>query len=201
VTEPRFFKSETEWRDWLAKNHAKAGELLVGFHKAASGKLGLTYKQALDGALIYGWIDGVRRGGEAAWTIRFTPRKPKSIWSAINIARVGELTKLGLMHPAGIAAFELRHAKRQNRYSYENRNVRLDEAYEKQFRANRQAWAKFETMPPSYRRPAIWWVTSARREETRQRRLATLIADSEACRRVKHLIRMTRPAAKKDARP
>jgi uncharacterized protein YdeI (YjbR/CyaY-like superfamily) len=106
------------------------------------------------------------------------------VWSDINIARVGELTKLGRMHPAGLAAFEKRDPKKQKRYSNENRGTPLDPAYEKKFRANRKAWAHFESRPPSYRRPAIWWVMSAKKPETRARRLATLIADSEAGRRI-----------------
>jgi uncharacterized protein YdeI (YjbR/CyaY-like superfamily) len=187
MTEPIFFASAAEWRAWLAANHATATEVLFGFHKVATGRAGVTYQEALDEALAFGWIDGVRRGGAEHWTIRFTPRKPKSIWSAVNIRRVGELSALGKMHPAGMAAFAARDPARQKRYSYENRNVALAAEYEKQFRADRKAWAWFEAMPPSYRRPATWWVMSAKQEETRQRRLATLIADSAAGRKIKPL--------------
>ena len=187
MSEPRFFASAEAWRRWLDRNHATATELLVGFHKVASGRGGLTYKQALDAALAYGWIDGVRRGAAEHHTIRFTPRKPKSIWSAINIQRVAELETLGLMHAAGRAAFAARDPVRQKRYSYENRDVAFDPAYAQRFRADEQAWENFAAMPPSYRRPATWWVMSAVRPETREKRLATLIADSAAGKRVKHL--------------
>ena len=197
MSEPIFFASATEWRAWLAKNHASATELVVGFHKAVTGKAGMTYQQALDEALAYGWIDGVRRGGTEHWTIRFTPRKPKSIWSAINMRRVRELTALGRMHPAGNAAFEARDPARQKRYSFENRDVTLAPEYEAEFRANPKGWAWFEAMPPSYRRPATWWVMSAQKEETRQRRLATLIADSAAGRKIKPL---TRPGESREAK-
>jgi uncharacterized protein YdeI (YjbR/CyaY-like superfamily) len=184
VTRPRFFKTQADWRAWLEKNHDKTSELVVGFHKAATGKPSITHKQALDEALCFGWIDGVAHGGDTSWTIRFTPRRKGSVWSDINIARVGELTKLGRMHPAGLAAFEKRDPKKQKHYSNENRGTPLDPAYEKKLRANRKAWAHVESRPPSYRRPAIWWVMSAKKPETRARRLATLIADSEAGRRI-----------------
>ena len=117
MSKPIFFRSAAEWRTWLAENHAAAKEVVFGFHKAATGKAGVSYQQALDEALAYGWIDGVRRGGAEHWTIRFTPRKPKSIWSAVNIRRVGELAALRRMHPAGIKAFEARDPSRQKRYS------------------------------------------------------------------------------------
>ena len=184
VKKPRFFKTQADWRTWLEKNHAKAKELLVGFHKVATGKPSITHKQALDEALCFGWIDGVAHGGDTSWAIRFTPRRKGSTWSDINIARVGELTKLGRMHAAGLAAFEGRDPKKQKRYSGENRGTSLDPAYAKKFRANRKAWAHFESRPPSYRRPAIWWVVSAKREDTRARRLRTLIEDSGAGRRI-----------------
>lgn len=187
MTGPRFFRNAAAWRTWLERGHGTAVELLLGFHKAATGKPGMTYQQALDEALVFGWIDGVRRGGEAAWTIRFSPRKKRSIWSAVNIKRVGELKELGRMHASGLAAFESRDPAKQKRYSFENRDKGLDPACEKRFRANAKAWAWFEAKPLSYRHPAIWWVISAVKEETRQKRLATLIADSEAGRTVKHL--------------
>jgi uncharacterized protein YdeI (YjbR/CyaY-like superfamily) len=194
VSEPIFFGSAAEWRTWLEENHGTAKEVVFGFHKVGTGRAGVTYQQALDEALAHGWIDGVRRGGAEHWTIRFSPRKPKSIWSAINIGRVGELTALGRMHPAGLAAFAARDPARQKRYSGENRNVTLAPEYEKRFRADGKAWAWFAAMPPSYRRPATWWVMSARQEETRQRRLATLIADSAAGRKVKPLTPPGKPS-------
>jgi uncharacterized protein YdeI (YjbR/CyaY-like superfamily) len=184
MPEPRFFASQEAWRAWLAANHAKSDELLVGFHKVATGKGGLTYKQALDEALAFGWIDAVRGGGDDHWTIRFTPRRAKSIWSQVNIKRVGQLTKLGRMHPAGIRTFAERDEKRTNRYSFENRDAKLTPEDEKAFRADKKAWAWFEAAAPSYRRPAIWWVVSAKKDETRARRLATLIRDSAAGKRI-----------------
>jgi uncharacterized protein YdeI (YjbR/CyaY-like superfamily) len=182
---PRFFKSQNEWRKWLEKNHAAAAELLVGFHKTKTSNGGLTYKQALDEALAFGWIDAVRFGGTATWSIRFTRRKPKSIWSAINIRRIAELKAEGRMHAAGLAAYEGRDPERQKKYSHENRDRTLAPAQLKLFRANKAAWTNFRKMPPSYQHPAIWWVVSAQKEETRQRRLATLISDSEAGRKIK----------------
>jgi uncharacterized protein YdeI (YjbR/CyaY-like superfamily) len=187
MSEPRFFRSQKEWRAWLVKNHASAKELVVGLNKVGSGKGGLAHKQAIDEALCFGWIDGVGKGGETSWSIRFSPRKPRSIWSQVNIKRIEELKAAGLVHPAGLAAYERRSEKLQNRYSHENPDVALSAAYEKAFRANRPAWANFKKMPPSYRRPAIWWVMSARQEATRERRLEMLIADSAAGKRVRHL--------------
>jgi len=188
MTEPTFFKSAAAWRRWLEKNHDKATEKLVGFYKVGSNKSGITYKQALDEALCFGWIDGGRRGAEATWTIRFTPRRPKSIWSAINIKRIEELEADGRMHAAGLAAYETRDPERQKRYSHENRtSAVLAPVEERAFRANKKAWEYFSAMPPSYRRPAIWWVVSAKHEETRARRLQTLIADSAAGRKIKPL--------------
>lgn len=185
MSEPKFFKDAAAWRRWLEKSHDKADELVVGFHKVATGKPGVTYKEALDEALCFGWIDGVRRGGDTTWQIRFTPRRARSIWSAVNIKRFEELKALGRVHPAGLAAYEARTAERQKRYSFENRDAKLSAAEEKAFRANKTAWANFSAMPPSYRHPATWWVVSAKRDETRARRLATLIADSEQGLRIK----------------
>ena len=182
--EPRFFRSQASFRTWLERNHAKAGELQVGFYKAASGKGGLTYKQAVDEALCFGWIDGITRSlGEEAWTVRFTPRRPRSNWSRININRVGELRKAGLMHDAGIEAFEKRDRSKDTSYSYENEMRKLTPAFEKRFKANKEAWAFWDAQPPGYKRIASWWVMSAKRDETQERRLAKLIADSAAGRR------------------
>ncbi|MEX0697954.1 MAG: YdeI/OmpD-associated family protein [Dongiaceae bacterium] len=192
MSAPRFFASQKAFRTWLEKNHASAKELVVGLHKVKSGKGGLAHKQAIDEALCFGWIDGVGKGGDTSWAIRFSPRKARSIWSQVNIRRIEELKAAGLVHPAGLAAYERRTEKLQNRYSHENPDVALSAAYEKAFRANRTAWANFGKMPPSYRRPAIWWVMSAKQETTRERRLKTLIADSAAGRRVRHLTSPTR---------
>ena len=184
-----FFKDPAEWRAWLETNHATASEQWVGFHKAGTGKEGITYAQALDEALCFGWIDSVRRGGHAAWSIRFTPRKKGSIWSAVNSKRIAALIAEGRVAPAGLAAYETRDREKQELYSYEHRAKGLAPDYEARFRADKAAWAWFEAMPLSYRRPAAWWVMSAKREETRERRLATLISDSAAGRKIKPLRR------------
>lgn len=187
MTDPTFFKTAAAWRKWLEKNHDKATEVFVGFHKAGSGNSGITYKEARDEALCFGWIDGLTRGGETTWTIRFTPRRPKSIWSQVNIKRIEDLKAEGRVHQAGLAAYETRDPERQKRYSFENRDAALSPDEERTFRAHRKAWENFSAMAPSYRRPAIWWVVSAKREETRSKRLTTLIADSAAGRKIKPL--------------
>ena len=206
MTEPRFFRTAKEWRAWLEKNHAGATELVLGFHKVSARSRssprkrgprvgqeeqahGITYKEALDEALCFGWIDAVRRGGELTWSIRFTPRKSSSIWSAVNLRRIEELKAEGRLHAAGLAAHQRRDLRQQKKYSFENRDAALSAEDQRRFRADKKAWANFEKMPPSYRHPAIWWVVSAKREETHERRLATLIADSAAGRKLKHLRR------------
>jgi uncharacterized protein YdeI (YjbR/CyaY-like superfamily) len=180
-----FFKSAAEWRVWLEANHDKATELVVGFYKKDSGRQNMTYQESLDQALAFGWIDGIRRSiDENAYSMRFTPRKPRSTWSAINIKRVGELIERGLMHPAGLKAFNERDATKQGRYSNEQEKIELPPEYEAQFRANAQAWEHFQSRPPSYRKTATWWVISAKQEATRLKRLATLIEDSAAGRKI-----------------
>lgn len=192
---PKFFKTPADFRAWLDKHHATKTELLVGFYTKSSGKPSLTWPESVDQALCYGWIDGIRKNaGEDAYTIRFTPRKPKSNWSAVNIRRVEELTKLGLMQPAGLKAFEARQEAKSGTYSYEQRhNVTLDPAQEKQFKANKKAWAYFQAQAPSYQKAALWWVVSAKQEATRQRRLETLIADSAAGRYVPQFLPRRKP--------
>lgn len=186
----RFFKTAADLRTWFAKNHATEPELWIGFYKKAAGKKGVTYLEAIDQALCFGWIDGIRKSiDDISYTNRFTPRTARSNWSEVNIKRVRELSKQGLMHPAGLAAFEARTGKPSGRYSYEARPDRLDPAYEKRFQKNRKAWAFFEAQPPGYRRTAIWWVMNAKKEETRLRRLATLIQDSKNERRLGMLAR------------
>ncbi len=186
---PVFFKSQPEFHKWLEKNHNKASELLIGFYKKASSKKGITYKEALDEALCFGWIDGVRKTiDEDRWTIRFTPRKTKSIWSKVNVARAKELNKLGLMQPSGLAAFE-GHAERTSRYSYENDLRKLAPEYEEKFRRNKKAWRFWESQPAGYRRTTSWYVMSAKKEETRLKRLTTLIKDSENGERISELRR------------
>jgi len=189
---PKFFPTLAAWRDWLEKNHDRETELLVGFYKKDSGKPSITWPESVDGALAFGWIDGVRRSiDDSSYSIRFTPRKPRSTWSAININRVGELSRQGLMHPAGIKAFEARQENRSSIYSFEQQNVAFDKTQERKFRANPAAWKFFLSQPPGYRRMATWWVISAKREETREKRLAILIEDSAHGRRIGLL---TRPA-------
>jgi uncharacterized protein YdeI (YjbR/CyaY-like superfamily) len=184
--ETRFFKTPDEFRAWLAKNHDTATEIGVVLHKKASGKPTMTWSDAVDQALCFGWIDGIaRRLDETSRVQRFTPRKPKSNWSAVNIRKVGELTALGLMTPAGLAAFARREEARSGVYSYENRHLAaLDPEREATFQAKKRAWEFFSKQPPSYRQTAIYWVMNAKREETRSTRLARLIDDSVHGRRL-----------------
>jgi uncharacterized protein YdeI (YjbR/CyaY-like superfamily) len=185
-----FFTSPDELHVWLVEHHDTAKELLIGFFKKGAKMPGITYAEALDEALCFGWIDGIRkRIDDRRFTIRFTPRKPRSIWSAVNIKRAGELVAEGRMQPAGLREFTERDRTREKQYSFEQESHTLDPAYEVQFRANDAAWAFFMAQAPSYQRTAIWWVMSAKREETRRKRLATLIEDSTHGRRLGHLTR------------
>jgi uncharacterized protein YdeI (YjbR/CyaY-like superfamily) len=183
VVEPveiTFFESSAELREWLERNHDTAQELRVGFHKKKSGMVGITYREAVDQALCFGWIDGVGKSIDAnAYSARFTPRKPKSIWSAVNIARAQELLASGLMTPSGIEAFDSRDENRARQYSHEQATVELDPVCEEKFRASKQAWEFFEAQPPGYRRKMMWWVMNTKKEETRLKRLASLIEASE----------------------
>jgi uncharacterized protein YdeI (YjbR/CyaY-like superfamily) len=182
---PKFFARPAKFRAWLEGNHASATELWVGFHKVHTGKPSLTWPQSVDEALCFGWIDGLRRGlGDDAYMIRFSPRKHDSIWSNVNTKRVGELRKAGLMQPPGLAAFARRDPKRSALYSFEARNVVFDTAVETLFRKSRAAWKFFNAQPPGYRRTITHWVMSAKREETRAKRLAELIRDCAQGRRV-----------------
>jgi len=182
---PAFFKSPTDFRDWLARHHADSAELLVGFYRKESGRGGIAYPEALDAALSFGWIDGVRKRLDAeAYTIRFTPRKPGSTWSAVNIARVGELTSRGLMQPPGLRAFQERDERKTRQYSYEREQAELDPALNAALRTNRKAATFFDAQPPGYRRIATFWVMSAKKEETRTRRLAHLIERSASGARI-----------------
>ena len=189
--EPLFFPSPSDWHAWLEQHHDKHQELWVGFHKKDSGKPSITWPEAVDGALCFGWIDGVRRSlGETSYVIRFTPRRSRSVWSAINIKRVTELTGMGLMQPNGLQAFERRQGDRSAIYAYEQRKgARLDGVYEKRFQAKKSAWKFFQAQPPWYQRTASWWVISAKKEETRLKRLAELIEDSEHERTIRELRR------------
>jgi uncharacterized protein YdeI (YjbR/CyaY-like superfamily) len=192
--EPLFFATPEEFRAWFAANAASTTELLVGFYRKGSGLPSITWPEAVDEALCVGWIDGVRRGrDDTSYTIRFTPRKPRSIWSAVNIARVAALTAEGRMRPTGLAAFEARAAERSAIYSHEQQeDATLTPEEEAAFRAESGAWDFFNAQRPSYRRPALWWVVSAKRADTRARRLATLIADSAAGKTLGHLTRVAK---------
>ncbi len=186
--QPTFFAKQSDFRKWLEKNHTKKAELYVGFYKTGSGKESITWPQSVDEALCFGWIDGVRKSiDKESYYIRFTPRKPSSIWSAINIKKIEELTRLGLMKPAGIEAFSKRAEAKSKIYSYEKEPVALSAAYEKKFKANKKAWKFFQSQPPWYRRVSIHRVMSAKQEPTRISRLETLIKDSEAEKKIKEL--------------
>ncbi len=181
----RHFKDAPAFRRWLERNHGREKEVWVGFYRKDSGRSGLTYKEALDQALCFGWIDGVRKKvDEASYAQRFSPRTARSTWSLVNIRRVGELTTMGLMAPPGIKAFEARDPARSGIYSFENRPQDLPAELERRFRKDRAAWAFFEAQPPGYRRTAIWFVMSAKKEETRLKRLAVLMDDSAHGRRL-----------------
>jgi uncharacterized protein YdeI (YjbR/CyaY-like superfamily) len=184
-----FFATPAAFEAWLEEHHASARELWVGYYKKDSGQPSITWPESVDEALRFGWIDGLRKTIDAQrYRIRFTPRKPGSNWSAVNVARVAVLTAEGRMRPAGLAAFARRRDERTAIYSYEQRHeATFDAASEEQIRANEEAWAFFSARPPSYRQAAIRWVMNAKKEETRQRRLETLIADSAAGRTIKEL--------------
>jgi uncharacterized protein YdeI (YjbR/CyaY-like superfamily) len=183
--EPTFFPTPAAFRKWLEKHHHSEEELLVGFYKKGSGKRSITWPESVDQALCFGWIDGVRkRIDDDSYTIRFTPRRRGSHWSAVNIRRAQELIAEGLMMPAGLNAFEQRTEYESAPYSYEQPPKTLPPQYAKQFRAKRKAWEYFNAQPPGYRRVVLHWVLSAKKEETRTRRLATLIDDSAHGRRI-----------------
>jgi uncharacterized protein YdeI (YjbR/CyaY-like superfamily) len=181
-----YFDSPAAFGAWLEAHHATETEVLVGFWKAATGRPSLTWSESVDEALCYGWIDGVRRRvDDERFTIRFTPRQARSRWSLVNVRKVAELTAQGRMRPAGVAAFEARREEDTGVYSFErSQAAQLDAAAEARFRAEPDAWEWFERQAPSYRRAALHWVTSAKRPETRDRRLGLLIADSKAGLRI-----------------
>jgi uncharacterized protein YdeI (YjbR/CyaY-like superfamily) len=182
---PTFFRSADHFRRWLEKNHASVAELWIGFYKKDSGRGGITYREALDESLCFGWIDGVRkRLDDDAFVQRFTPRRAKSYWSAVNLARAAVLEKAGRMHAAGLAALESRDKGTPERYSFERQAARLEPAAEKLFRANPEAWEFFQGQAPWYRRVVTHWVTSAKKEETRRRRLEILLRDSAQRKRI-----------------
>ncbi|HMF98880.1 MAG TPA: YdeI/OmpD-associated family protein [Vicinamibacterales bacterium] len=181
----RYFKSAADFRAWLEAHGGSTRELWIGFYKKASGKGGLTYKEALDEALCFGWIDGVRkRVDEASFVQRFTPRTASSIWSAVNLKRMKELLASGRVADVGRAVYERRDPKRTQRYSFENRPAAFDAALTRRFKANPEAWTFFRAQPPGYRKVLTFWVMSAKKEETRLRRLDMLIKDSAEGKRI-----------------
>jgi len=187
---PTFFASPAAFNRWLKQHHATSDELWVGFYKRATGKPSITWPESVDEALCYGWIDGVRKSLDAAsYMIRFTPRRPDSHWSQINLRKARALIEQGRMRPAGRRAFDGRDSAQTNQYSFENRPKSLPPAYLRLLKANRDAWAFFQARPAWYRRTCAWWVVSAKKEETRRRRLATLIEDSARGRTVPPLTR------------
>jgi uncharacterized protein YdeI (YjbR/CyaY-like superfamily) len=181
LSKPTFFPTPGDFRAWLEAHHDKFPELFVGFYKKDSGKPSITWPESVQVALCFGWIDGVRKSiDETSYTIRFTPRKPTSTWSAINISLVRKLTKKGLMHPAGLKAFAARSARKSGIYSYEQRkSAEFTREQEKQFRANKTAWEFFRSQAPWYQRVTTYWVISAKREETKLKRLSSLIEHSQ----------------------
>lgn len=185
MADPTYFASQQAWREWLEEHHGSSGGLFVGLVKKGSGLAGLTYPEALDEALCFGWIDGVRKSiDDKRWMIRFTPRKKSSIWSAVNKRHIERLTREGRMAPAGVATYEGRDLKREKRYSFENNDAAFAPDEEAAFRARDDAWAWYERQGRSYRHAALWWVVSAKKPETRRKRLAQLIEDSAAGRKI-----------------
>jgi uncharacterized protein YdeI (YjbR/CyaY-like superfamily) len=184
----RFFRTPASFHSWLEKYHESRDELLMGFYKKGSGNPCITYQEALDEALAFGWIDGIRRRvDDVSYTIRFTPRRATSIWSAVNIKRVGELTAEGRMRPAGLAAFEKRSEKRSAIYAYERaaaREMLLDDDALASLKADKKAWAFFDAQAPWYKRNCAHWVVNAKRAETRAKRLATLIECSRKGKKI-----------------
>jgi uncharacterized protein YdeI (YjbR/CyaY-like superfamily) len=182
---PKFFRTPADFGSWLEKNHATATELWVGFYKRDSGKPSITWPESVDQALCFGWIDGIRkRVAEISYQIRFTPRRPRSIWSATNIKRAKELARQKQMRPMGLKAFAARIKNKSGVYSYEQRNTELKQPYAKLLKKNEAAWKFFETQPQSYRKMIDWWIISAKKEQTRMARLAKLISESAKGRRL-----------------
>jgi uncharacterized protein YdeI (YjbR/CyaY-like superfamily) len=182
---PKYFRTPAEFRRWLEKHHTTEQELLVGFYKKDSGKPSITWPESVREALCFGWIDGIRRNvDEESYSIRFTPRKRTSTWSAINIKYVAELIEQGLMRPAGLAAFEARRENKSGIYAYEQRTAIIPEPYLGKLRKNKAAFEFFEAQPAGYRKQMSWWVVSAKQEETRLKRLKKLISESAAGRRL-----------------
>jgi uncharacterized protein YdeI (YjbR/CyaY-like superfamily) len=178
-------RTPDDFRKWLEQHHATEQELLIGFYKKGSGKPSITWPESVKEALCFGWIDGIRRNvDDESYSIRFSPRRRTSIWSAINIKYALELIEHGLMQPAGLAAFELRRENKSGIYAYEQRTATIPEPYLSEFKKNKTAFKFFESQPAGYRKQMSWWIVSAKLEETRLKRLAKLIAESAAGRRL-----------------
>ena len=183
---PVYFNNQIEFREWLAENHADKKELLVGFYKISTGKPSMTWSESVDQAICYGWIDGIRKTVDAeSYCIRFTPRKPTSTWSKVNIQKVENLIKNGLMTAAGLEAYNKRSMENSGIYSFENEVKVLPLEFERKFKTNHIAWDFFcKLTPPSYRKMVIHWILSAKQEITRISRLEKLIAASEQQKRI-----------------
>jgi uncharacterized protein YdeI (YjbR/CyaY-like superfamily) len=183
---PRFFASPAAFRAWLEARHASASELWVGFYRKGKSRRGIAYLEAVDEALCFGWIDGIKkRVDEERYMHRFTPRKADSTWSVVNTKRMKALAALGRVSPAGAATFERRDRKKTGRYSYERKNAAFDPALEKTFKADAKAWTFFRARPPGYQKLLTYWVMTAKQDETRRRRLATLMALSAEGKRMR----------------
>ncbi len=175
-----FFPTSADFREWLTENHSQCTEQWIGYYKKRSGKASMTWPESVDEALCYGWIDGLRKSIDAkSYKIRFTPRKPDSHWSAVNIKRVEELKKMGLMQNSGMEAFKRRSVEKLARASYEQKTVSLSIKFETQIKNNSKAWKYWQSKAPGYQKQVAWWVMSAKRDETRINRLNTLIDCSE----------------------
>jgi uncharacterized protein YdeI (YjbR/CyaY-like superfamily) len=182
---PNFFKSQGDFRKWLEKNHQTEKELLVGYYKVGSVKHNMTWSQSVDEALCFGWIDGVRKSiDDESYCIRFTPRRPDSIWSNINIRKVEELKKEGRIKQPGLEAFNKRKMSKSGIYSFENLPSKFDDSFENMIKANKQAWEFYSKQPPSYQRTMVHWVMSAKQEKTRLNRLKKIISESEKKNRI-----------------
>ncbi len=176
---PKYFKTPDDFRTWLDKNHDKIDELWVGYYKKATGKPSITWPESVDQALCYGWIDGLRKSvDDESYVIRFTPRKPTSHWSAVNLKKVDELIKQNLMQPSGLEIYNKRDKSKSAKASYEQEEIKLDKKFEDEIKKNKKAWDYFQKIPPFYKKQTIHWVMSAKKEETRNRRLNTLIESS-----------------------
>jgi uncharacterized protein YdeI (YjbR/CyaY-like superfamily) len=182
---PKFFKNQFQFRQWLEKYHDKKTELLVGFYKVDSGKPSMSWSESVDQALCFGWMDGIRKSIDSeSYCIRFTPRRTSSIWSAINIKKIENLTKAGLMKPAGIKAFSFRKEEKSNVYSHESQSSELSITYTNQFKQHKQAWEFFCKQAPSYQKVICHWIMSAKQEKTKQTRLEKVISASTQQKRL-----------------